>query len=92
MVNTSKVFSRSQNIPPTESLLFIDFNISLISVKDAATMELLILNPYCFLTSMLLVHICLYNLEYISFSHLLDRDVKRETGLSFVARSLSPFL
>jgi len=30
---------------------------------------------------MLLVHICLYNLKYISFSNILEKDVKREIGL-----------
>jgi len=43
--------------------------------------ELLILNTYCFLASMLLVHMCLYNLEYISFSNILEKDVNREIGL-----------
>ena len=42
---------------------------------------LLILNPYCSLASMLLVHVCVYNIEYISFSNILEKDVKRETGL-----------
>jgi len=42
-------------------------------------MELLILNPYCSLTSMLLEHICWYNLDYISVSNILEKDVKRET-------------
>jgi hypothetical protein len=41
----------------------------------------LILNPYCSLTSMLLVYTCLYNLEYISFTNISEKDVKRETGL-----------
>jgi len=43
--------------------------------------ELLILNPYCSLASMLLVHMCLYNLEYISFSDIVEKGVKREIGL-----------
>jgi hypothetical protein len=30
---------------------------------------------------MLLVHMCLYNLEYISFLNILEKDVKREIGL-----------
>jgi len=33
------------------------------------------------LTSMLLVHICLYNLEYIRCSKILEKDVRKETGL-----------
>jgi len=40
---------------------------------------------------MLLLHICLYNLIYINFSNILEKDVKREIGL-FVSRNLSPFL
>ena len=44
-------------------------------------MELLILNPYCSSTTMFLVHMCLYNLEYISFSNILEKDVNREIGL-----------
>jgi len=38
---------------------------------------------------MLLVHICLYNLEYINFSKILENDVKRDWliifGESFVS-------
>jgi len=79
MVNT-KAFLRSQNIYCTQSPLFIAFNISLISLH-VTSVELLILNTYCSLTSMLLVCICLYDLEYISFSKILGKDVKRETGL-----------
>jgi len=30
---------------------------------------------------MLLVHICLYNLEYISFKKILDMGIKKEIGL-----------
>jgi hypothetical protein len=71
----------SQNIYSAESPIFIAFNISLISLQDVASMELLILNPYCSLTSMLLVYICLYNLQYISFSKILGKDVKWEIGL-----------
>ena len=44
-------------------------------------MEQLILNLYCSLTSMLLMHICLYYLEYIRFFKILEKDVKKETGL-----------
>jgi hypothetical protein len=39
---------------------------------------------------MLLVHISLYNLEYISFYKILEKDVNKENGP--VVRSLSPFL
>jgi len=31
---------------------------------------------YCYLTGMLLVHILLYKLKYISFSRILEKDVK----------------
>jgi len=44
-------------------------------------MELSILNPYCFMTSMLLVHICLYMLDYISVSNILEKDLQRDIGL-----------
>ena len=27
------------------------------------------------------VHMCLYNLEYISFSDILEKEVRREIGL-----------
>jgi len=42
---------------------------------------LLIPNLYCSLASMLLVRMCLYNLECISSSNILEKDVKREIGL-----------
>ena len=44
-------------------------------------MERLILNPYCSLTSNLLVHICLYNLQYNSVLNIVEKDVKIEIGL-----------
>jgi hypothetical protein len=47
----------------------------LIAIQDAASADLLILNSYCSLTSILLVHICLHNHEYISFSNILVKDV-----------------
>jgi len=70
MANT-KTFSRSQNIFPTKSLLFMSIYISLIALQVAASVELLIINPYCSLTSMLFVHICLCNVEYIGFMKIL---------------------
>jgi len=44
-------------------------------------MELLIVNPYCSLANMLLVHMYLYYLDYISFSNILEKDVKIEICL-----------
>ena len=41
---------------------------------------------------MLLVHICLYNLEYISVSNILGKDLQRDSGLKYEVRSSSPFL
>jgi hypothetical protein len=35
-----KAYSRLQKIPPTKSLLFIDFSSSFITLQDAATVEL----------------------------------------------------
>jgi hypothetical protein len=43
--------------------------------------EPLILNPHFSLTGMLLVNVCLYNHEYISFYKILESGVKREIGL-----------
>ena len=33
---------------------------------------------YCSSTSMLLVHICFYNLVYVSSTNVLEKDVTRE--------------
>jgi len=45
-------------------------------------MELLIPNPYwSWMNSILLVHVCLCNLKYISSLKILEKDVKREIGL-----------
>jgi len=59
--------SRSQNIPTTELLLLTSINISCITLYNVASVELLFLNPYCSLTSMLLVYMSLHNLDCISF-------------------------
>ena len=75
----SKAFSKSHNILLPESLLYMSINISLNTIWNVASVEVLILKPYCSLTSMLLVHICLYNLENILFE-IVENNVKERLG------------
>jgi hypothetical protein len=42
-----KAFSRSQNIPPTVNLLFMANKISFINLKEASSVEELLLNQFC---------------------------------------------
>jgi hypothetical protein len=80
-LNNQKLFFRKQKMPLTDSLLFIAIIISYIKLYEAFSVEVLLLNQYCSLKSMLFVHTCLYNLAYIRFSKTLEKEVSNDMGL-----------
>ena len=53
-------------------------------------MQLLILNPY-FLTSILSMQTCLYNLEQISSLNILEKEVKRQIWLRGLSKKYPTF-
>ena len=71
----AKAFSKSQNMPPTFSLLFKAVSISLSSLQAALLVEELTLNPNCSLTNVLLTFRSSYNLAYITFSKIFKKEV-----------------
>ena len=74
-------FSKSQNIPPTVNLLLSASNISFISLKEAFSVEELFLKPYFSVANILFWMMCWYNLGYITFSRIFEKDVNKDTGL-----------
>ena len=88
----SNPFSKLQNNPPTVNLLLSASNISFISLKKAFSVEELFLKPYCSFANILFWLMCWYNLVYITFSKIFEKDVNKEIGLKWVISVLSPFL
>jgi hypothetical protein len=72
---------KSQNIPSAKCLLFINVNISSISLKDAFSVDEFGRKPYWLLSSMLFMFICMNNLLYISLSNTLENDDSSDIGL-----------
>jgi len=80
----SNTFSKSQNIPPTLNLLLSASNISFISLKEAFSVEELFLKPFCLFANILFWFMCWYNLVYITFSRIFEKDVSKGIGLKLV--------
>jgi hypothetical protein len=87
----SNGFSKSQNIPPTVNLLLSVSNTSFISLNEAFSVEELLLKPYCWVANILFWLMCWYNLLYITFSRIFEKDVSKEIGLKLVIPVLSLF-
>jgi len=77
----SNAFSKSQNIPPTVNLLLGASNISFISFKEAFSVGELFLKQYCSVANILFCSMCWYNLLYITFSRIFEKDVSKHIGL-----------
>jgi len=88
----SNAFSKSQNIPPTVNLLLSAINISFISLMEVFSVKELFLKPYCLVANILFWLMCWYNLVYITFSRISEKDVSKEIVLELVISVLSPFL
>ena len=80
----SNTFSKSQNIPPTLNLLLSASNISFINLKEASSVEELFLKPYALFANILFWFMCWYNLVYITYPRIFEKDVSKGTGLKFV--------
>ena len=80
----SNAFSKSQNTPPNVNLLLSASNNSFISLKEAFSVDELFLNPYCSIANVLFWLMCWYDLEYITFSRIFEKDVSKEMGLKWV--------
>jgi hypothetical protein len=87
----SDAFSESQNILPTDNLLLSVSNIPFVCLKEAFSVELF-LKPYCSVTIILFWLMCWYNLVYITFPRIFEKDVSNGIGLKLVISILSPFL
>jgi len=85
-------FSKSQNIPPTANLFLSASNISCISLNETFSVEELFLKPYCLVANILFWLMCWYDLVYITFSRIFEKDVSKETGLKLVMSVLPLFL
>ena len=66
-------------------------SVSFISLKEAFTVEALFLKPYCSGANILFWLMCWYNLVYITFSRIFEKDVSKARGLKLVTSILSPF-
>ena len=62
------------------------------SLKEAFSVEALFLKPYCSVANILFWLMCSYNLAYINFSRIFEKDVSKAGGLKLVISVLSPFL
>jgi hypothetical protein len=85
-------YYKSQNIPPTFNLLLSTSNISFLSWKEAFSVEELFLKPYYSVAHTLFWLVCWYNLVYITFSRIFEKDVSKEIGLKLVVSVWSPCL
>ena len=88
----SNAFSKQQNILPTVNLLLSASDASFISLKETFSVEELFLKPYCSVANILFWFKCWYNLTYVTFSRIFEKDVSKEIGLKLVVCVLSPFL
>jgi hypothetical protein len=79
-------------MPPTNHLLFIPEKVSCVNLQETFSVEVLVLKPYCSVSSMLFMLVCSDNLLYISFSEILEKDTNSDVGLELEVISLSPFL
>ena len=70
----AKVFSKSQNIPPTINLLFSASRISLISLQETFNVDELLLQSYCWFTNTLFWFIHWYDLHYLTFLKMLVKN------------------
>ena len=60
-------------------------------MKEAFLVEELFLKPYCSVADILFWLRCSYNLVYITFSRIFEKDVSKEIGLKLVKPVLPPF-
>ena len=77
----SKVFAKSQKIPPTCFFWLTDLNTLSVSLKAASSVDIPLLQPYYSVTSMLLVYRCWLNLLCVAFLSTLIKTVNNYTGL-----------
>jgi len=61
-------------------------------LKEAFSVEELFLKPYCLFANILFWLMCWYNLVYITFSRIFEKDASKEISLKLVISLLSPFL
>jgi hypothetical protein len=79
MINTKALF-RSQKMPPTGILLFKAFNISLIKLYEASSVDESHLKPYWSVDN-ILFFMWQSNRTNITFSITFEKDVSNDIGL-----------
>jgi len=61
-------------------------------LKKAFSVEELFMKPYCLIAYILFWLMCCYNLVYIIFSRIFEKDASKEIGIKLVIAVLFPFL
>ena len=81
MIHAIRNLYKSQKIHPAWIFWLTDLNIPSVSLKAAALVDIPFLQPYCSVTSMLLICRCWLNLLCVAFSSTIEKTIYNEIGL-----------
>ena len=87
-----KAFWMSQNVPPTDNVLFIACSVSFINLCEASSVEEFLQNPQCSSDIILVLYIRWHSLSYIASSRTLENEINCALGLLLDIQILSIFL